>query len=118
MPKALRSTTCKDLFDFCSQKDAICNACIGSMDPLIKQRRKNTRCCERPWDIKWSNNRYDHIVKRHCAAVKHMQGMPDVDISPEAACLSIRSIATTTKTKKKDEEIIENYDINDAEKTL
>ena len=47
-----------------------------------------------------------------------MQGLSDIDILPEAVCPSIRSIATTTKTKKKGEEIIENYDINNTEKTL
>ena len=101
MPKALQSTTCKDLFDFYSQKDAICNICIGSMDPLIKQRRKNTRYYERSWNIKWSNNHYNYIMKRYCATVKYMQSTLNIDISPEAVYPSIRSIITTTKTKKR-----------------
>ena len=47
-----------------------------------------------------------------------MQSIPDIDISPEAVYPLIRSITTITKTKKKDKEIIENYDINNTEKIL
>ena len=113
MPKALRSTTCKDLFDFYSQKDAICNMCISTMDPLIKQRRKQTKCCERPWDEKWSSNRYDHIVKRYCTAVKYMQGVPDIDMCPGTVCPSIRNITTTTTKTERKEETPLNEDNND-----
>ena len=98
MPKALRSTTCKDIFDFDSQKDAMCNIYMNAMDPLIKCRRKRSIECERPWDAKWSTNRYEHIVKRHCAAVNYMKDKPDVVMRHDSVYPSMRS--STRRTKK------------------
>ena len=100
MPKALRSTTCKDLFDWDTQKDAMCTACKNAMDPLLISRRARSSVCEKPWDSKWSVNRYEHIRLRYHAATKHMKDKPDADISVESACPS--ALCKTT------EEVMDN----------
>ena len=75
---------------------------MKAMDPLIKCRRKRTIECEIPWDAKWSTNRYEHIVKRYCATVKHMKDKLDVDIIHDDVYPSMSSTTATTKKAKID----------------
>ena len=102
MPIALRNTTCKDLFDFDSQKDAICNAYSAAMDPLLSTRRKRIMLCDKIWDSKWSNNRYEHIRLRYHAATKHMKENHVEELSIDSVHPSVRS-STKDKVMKNDD---------------
>ena len=90
MPRALRKSTCKDLFDFTTQRDACCDVCVTVMDPLMSQRRKKSRDCDQPWSDKWCNHRLTRHVQRHQAAKKHLSENPDIEVTPQVACSMVK----------------------------
>ena len=103
MPKTLRNTTCEDIFDFETLKDAICNVCISLMDPLTSQKRRKKNDCEITWDAKWITNRHKNAVKGYSTDAMHMKDMPEVELCDETACPSVISTTTTTTTTTTEE---------------
>ena len=96
MPIKLINTTCKDHFEFDSQKDATYNACLAAMDNLLSTRRKSTMLCDKPGDSKWSNNRDENIRLRYHAVTKHMKENPVAELSIDSVHHSVRN---STKCK-------------------
>ena len=101
MSIALRNTTCKDLFDFDSQKDAMFNTCLAIMDPLLSTRRKRITLCDKPWDSKWINDRYEHIRLRHHATTKHVKENHVTELTNDNVHPSVKS-NTKDKVMKND----------------
>ena len=101
MPKLTRCSTCVDLFDYETQRDACCDACLKVMDPLHNNRRRYKRVCDKPWDDKWRDHRYISRVKRHIKAKQYLDDMPTSHLVEESACPAI-------KTTLKEEDEIKN----------
>ena len=107
MPRALRKSTCKYLFDFATQRDACCDICITVMDPLTSQRRKKIRECDQPWSDKWCNHRLTRHAQRYQAAKKCLSEKPDVEVTPHAACPMVKPHKVACELAIEEEEILE-----------
>ena len=91
MPKLTRCSTCVDLFEHETQRDACCDACLKGMGPLRNNRRRCKRACDKPWDDKWRDHRCISRAKRYVKAKQCLDDMSTSHLVEKSACPDIRT---------------------------